>query len=379
MGAEARSGWYPPPLRGLPFWTVGRSHKHAAPSLLVIEITAKGKAGHRIVAGSGVHSSCGLEVSMASPWVVIEPEQVKVDFKRILVATDFSTASERALAHALPIAARYDAEVLLAHALHPVPRQLVPVDPLPELSRDRRLAEREMMRFELELEIKALPHRVLIERGSVWDVLAAMIERDQPGLLVLGTRGRSALKALVLGSVAEQVIRRAACPVLTVGPMALSPSSEVASFRSILFATDFGPASNKALLYAVSLAEDCQAKLTLLHMIPTPPISDYTSAAYSPAAYEHEDLMELECRMHAEGLRKLRELIPADAKLRSQPECLITTESGGILQAAATQRAELIILGANQAQAPRLAAHIPWTVTHHVLCGASCPVLTVKG
>jgi nucleotide-binding universal stress UspA family protein len=255
------------------------------------------------------------------------------------------------------------------------------MDPLPrELNRDRLEAEREMRRLEQEAHLRDLTHHGVIERGSVWEVLSSIIERDHPGLLVLGTRGRGGLKKLTLGSVAEEVLRLAACPVLTVGPNAGPPTSEVADFKNILFATDFGPASAKAFPYALSLAADCRAKLILLHMVPPMPVLDVGSAAYGPPTYVAEDLTEWQARMREESSRKLRELIPSNAKLAAQPEYVVDTSflPEGILDTAALHKAELIVMGANRVRSPRLAAHIPWAVTHDILCEAKCPVLTVR-
>jgi len=255
------------------------------------------------------------------------------------------------------------------------------MDPLPrELDREQLQAEREMQRLELEVELRDLAHRILIERGSVWSVLSPIIDKDHPGLLVLGTHGRSALKKLVLGSVAEEVLRLAPCPVLTIGPKAAPPNSDVASFKSILFATDFGAASAKAFPYALFLAQDCRSKLILLHMVPPMAVTNTGPAAYGAAKYADENLTAWQSRMREESSRKLRELIPPDAKLATEPEYVIATDftPGGILDAAATHQAELIVMGVNQTRSAHLAAHVPWAVISDVLCEATCPVLTVK-
>jgi nucleotide-binding universal stress UspA family protein len=297
------------------------------------------------------------------------------------MATDFSPASQRALEYALAIARRYGSEISVVHAIPAEPRESVPMDPLPrELNRDRLEAERDMQRLEQEAHLGDFTHHTVVERGSVWDVLSSIIERDHPGLLVLGTHGRGGLKKLTLGSVAEEVLRLAACPVLTVGPKTAPPGSDVTDFKSILFATDFGPASAKAFPYALSLAEDCRAKLILLHMVPPIPVLDIGPAAYGPPTYVAEDLTEWKARMREEGSRKLRELIPSNAKLAIQPEYVVETSflPEGILDTAAMYQAELIVMGANRVRSARLAAHIPWAVTHDVLCEAKCPVLTVR-
>jgi hypothetical protein len=76
---------------------------------------------------------------------------------------------------------------------------------------------------------------------------------DNVDLLILGTRGRGGLKKLALGSVAEEVLHLASCPVLTVGPNVPPAGPDVSDFKRILFATDFGSASNQSLLHTLCL------------------------------------------------------------------------------------------------------------------------------
>ena len=308
------------------------------------------------------------------------PELIKTDqgvsFKRILVATDFSKASEHAVDFALAFAHRYSSELLVVHALQPEPRESVPLDPLPhELSRRRLEAERQMDFLENDPRLKAVPHKMLLRSGKVWDVLAAIAQGEDADLLILGTHGRGYLKKLALGSVAEEVLRQADCPVITVGPKVIVP--EATYCRSILFATDFGPASSKALPYAVSLARESGAKLVLLHMVP--PVTAM-QAGYVPAVFGAEDVFEWQSTLRKESEKRLKALIPSGT-LPREPEFIVGLDflPEGILTAAAEHNADMIVMGASNNSSPRLAAHLPWAVIHDVICGSKCPVLTVKG
>jgi nucleotide-binding universal stress UspA family protein len=323
---------------------------------------------------------------MATVALTQEQKEWSVDFKRILIATDFSAPSERALGYAVAIARRYGSEISIVHAIPPEPRESVTMDPLSrELNRARLEAEQEMQRLVLEAHLKDFAHHVAIEQGSVWEVLSAMINQHHPNLLVLGTHGRGALERLALGSVAEEVLRLALCPVLTVGPKCLPSRSKVADFHTILFATDFGAASTRALPLALRLAEDCKAKLVLLHMVPLMPVFEvgpaaYRVAAHAPAEYIAEGLTEWQSQTREQSLQELKQLIPSSANLASQPEYVVATDflPEGISNTAARYGAELIIMGANRTRSPRLAAHMPWAVVHEVLCTATSPVLTVR-
>ena len=307
-------------------------------------------------------------------------QKQSLGFKRILIATDFSDASEHALAYAIAIARRYGSELSVVHAIPPEPRDRIPLEPLPrELNRRRLEAERQMKVIAEKARIEDLNHHLLLEQGRVWDVVASVMQSEEVDLLVLGTHGRGGLKKLALGSVAEEVLRLAPCPVLTVGPHAPRPGSNAIEFKRILFATDFGPACAKALPYALSLAEDNQAKLVLLHMVPPIPTPDLGPAAYGPSAYSAENFTNWQTTLRDESAKKLRKLIPCDARLAAKPECMTKTDflPEGILDAAATLRIDLIVMGTNPTVAPRVAAHMPWAVAHEVICLAKCPVLTI--
>jgi nucleotide-binding universal stress UspA family protein len=309
----------------------------------------------------------------------IHVQKQSVGFKQVLIATDFSDASRRALAYAIAIARRYSSALSIVHAVVPEPREPIPLDALPrELNRRWLEAEQEMKNLDGEARIDDLNHHMLLERGRVWDVLGSVIQRESVDLLVLGTHGRGGLKKLALGSDAEEVLRLAPCPVLTIGPHVQPAGSRPIEFRRILFATDFGAAANKAFSHALSLAEDCRAKLVLLHLVPPMPVADLGPAAYGPSCYAAEEYTNWQRTTRDDSMRKLSKLLPPSAELAARPEYVAGTDflPEGILEIAAAHRIELIVMGANPTTSPRMAAHIPWGLIHEIICRAKCPVLT---
>ncbi len=311
----------------------------------------------------------------------VHDQKQSTTFKQILMATDFSDASQRAFAYAVAIAHRYRSALSVVHAIPPDPHEPAPIYPLPrELDRDRMAAEKQMKQLDDDPRIHDLNHRLLLEQGPVWDVLASVIQREQVDLLVMGTRGRGGLKKLALGSVAEEVLRLAPCPVLTVGPNVPAADSAPTGFRRILFATDLGPTSAKAFPFALSVAEDYQAKLVLVHMVPPIPISDFGPPSYCPGPYAAESLAKWEETARDESATALRKLLPPDAKLAAEPEYVVGIDfvPEGILQASAARKVELIVMGAFRTSSPRMSAHMPWALAHEVICHAQCPVLTVS-
>jgi nucleotide-binding universal stress UspA family protein len=313
----------------------------------------------------------------------IHDRKQRIGFKQILLATDFSEGSQRAFAYATAVARQYGSVLSVVHVIPPEPRDPIPLEPLPR-QLNRLWLDAEQKLKTLGARLNDLDHHLLLEQGPVWDVLARVVQLEKIDLLVLGTHGRGGLTKLVLGSVAEEVLRLAPCPVLTVGPHVPSAVSGANSgtfeFRRILFATDFGPASANAFPYALSLAEENQAKLVLLHMVSPMPATDLTPPVYGSSAYVAEEFMKWQRTMREKSTRKLRQLLPDDAKLAAEPECVVGTDflPEGILDVAATHKTELIVMGANRTSSPRLAAHMPWALIHEVICQAKCPVLTVN-
>ena len=300
-----------------------------------------------------------------------------VAFKRILFATDLSAASGNAFSYATRIAQAYQSKVWVSHVMPREGRTSVPLDTLPrDMDAKRLAAEREMERISDSLAARDITHRILLERGPVRETLLSQIERNEIDLLVMGTHGRGGINKLALGSVAEELLRLAPCPVLTVGPHVPPPTSD---FRRILFATDFGPASCRAVPLVMALAQMHDAQLFLLNLVMNIPLASSSVAAYAPAAYAAEEVDDWIAMARRRAAGKLRQLIPPDAILPHAPEYLVSADftEEGILDAARLHQADLIVMGANHAASARLAAHIPWATAHAVLCGAACPVLTI--
>jgi nucleotide-binding universal stress UspA family protein len=297
--------------------------------------------------------------------------------KRVLLATDLSDASAHALWYATRIAQEHHSTLWLLHVLPAEARSFIPMDSLPhDMDRKRLIAERKMQEIAATLAAHDVPHHIVLEPGAVRDIVLSQIKRNDIDLLVMGTHGRGGINKLAMGSVAEELLRLAPCPVLTVGPHVPPPAS---SFRSILFATDFGPASCRAVPLVLFLAAKHNAKLFLLNLVVNMPLPSSATAAYAPAGYAAEEVADWISSARKSSGRKLRELVPPNTGLLQEPVYLVSADftEEGILEAARKYKPDLIVMGANHAASARLAAHMPWATTHAVLCSAPCPVLTI--
>ena len=287
----------------------------------------------------------------------------RVAFKNILFATDFSEVSQHALLHALAMAKRFDARLTVVHVAPPEAQVPIPMEPVPlEADWQRVRAADSMARLERFEPLRLFQHQTVVKQGNPWPEMAGVIEDRGIDLIVLGTHGRGVFGTLLLGSVAEQVLRHAHCPVLTVGPDVAPSLVDHEQLRHVLFATDFSEGSQRALPFAFSLAEEDNAALTLLHVLePLDPI---------PLQYSQE--------LFADYRERLWYMVPEEVSLWCKPQVVVEPGVAGdtINRVARERQADLIVMGVHSSGA--VASHLPWTVVHTVVRHARCPVLTVR-
>ena len=289
-----------------------------------------------------------------------------LEFKRILVTTDFSDCSLAALKQAAAIARLHGSELLMLHVVSPEPMIQQSLEPPTWEYQDIiHQAETQMKTAETDEVLAGIPHRFIVENGALEPVLSQMIKEREISLLVVGTHGRTGIKKLLLGSVAEEIFRRAECPVMTIGPSESPALLAHGRFLSVLFATDFSPASMRALPYAIAFARESQARLTLMHVVNEGSVT---------ALYLNE-------RLVAYARRQLEQLLPALSISSPEIEVVTGYPVEEILRVADMKRADLIVIGVHKAGGfgARTSAHLPWTIAQSVACYAKSPVLTVRG
>ncbi len=287
----------------------------------------------------------------------------RIQLKNILFATDFSHAAAAALPFAAEIAQRFGAKLFAVHAKTPENYALPTAEIWPVVNAELE-KETDRLRQTLREQFPGVESDVLIGEGGVWGVLEAAAQEKQADLIVVGTSGRRGIGKFVLGSVAEEILRRAQCPVLTVGPHSPSGPPREAKFRKIVYATDFGDGAPAAAAYAVALAQEHQAHLTLLHVI------------------EHSKVGELVRPQELEeaALDRLRALATGEAELWCEPKAMVRhgVPAEQILEVAEKEQADLIVLGVHNVKGIVRATHLPTAVAHQVISHATCPVLTVR-
>ena len=305
-----------------------------------------------------------------------------IEITSVLCPVDFSDFSRHALAHAVVIARWYDASLTVFHAYSAgpppmlfsgyagvVPVEPIPVPPLLHATREATLSELR------HCEFRQHHRRADALRSTARATVQAILDEAKSlpaDLIVLGTHGRGGLDRMVLGSVAEKVLRKATAPVLTVPPPVSAPAADaLVIFKRILCPIDFSESSMKALSYGVSLAQEADAQLLVMHAIEG--FSDLVHWKQpNPLVLEYLRISE------KEALAQLRSAIPKEASTWCQPEEVLATGKAyrEILRVARECDVHLIVMGVHGRNPLDLI--FLGSTTNQVVRAATCPVLTLR-
>lgn len=292
----------------------------------------------------------------------VAPPALAIGLKRILVATDFSKFSEKPLHCALGIARHYGAKLYLAHVVSSLGFTLAGHNVIQAASES---AWRDAHQLESRLvksgALADLEHDVVVRDGQVWEQLEHVVEQEQVDLIVIGTHGRTGLRKIILGSVAEEVFRHAPCPVITVGPYAENFHLE-RGFTHVLYPTDLSADSAQAAPYALSMASTYAARLTLLHVI----------EQLEPEALGDRERVTSLLEARLRGFLPPSDDLPFNLNFRVE----IGPLEEAILNLARDRNVGLIVLGLRSPDT--FVNHMVWLHAYKIICEACCPVLTVR-
>lgn len=278
-----------------------------------------------------------------------------VAFSRILMATDFSPDSMRGLPYALDLTKRYDAKLYIAHV---VPADVFVVAGSEQMANSLEREEREaevklgnLVESAISTGIQCEP---LIGTGDIGLALKEFIVDHRVDLVVAGTVGRTGLSKVLLGSIAEELVRECHCPVLTVGRGAADVSA--VHRRGILCPTDFSSESLAAVPFAFSLTEKYDCSLVMLHCLEGIPESPYVESQLAKA--------------------RVRDLVPD----RLKAEILVELGSPATLisNLVESRNFGLVVMGARGAGSFARARSHFGSIAHKIITHAPCPVLTVR-
>jgi nucleotide-binding universal stress UspA family protein len=288
-----------------------------------------------------------------------------IRFDRVLLTTDFSSISEKALPYAAAIVRHFGATLFVVHVVATEDYAHIPAsEHTLALARMKQEAERRIMATLATSHFQGIPHKIILGHGDVLAVLSRIVVDEDIDLIVTGTHGKHGLEKLFTGSMAEEIFRLASVPVLAIGPeVEIDPQAEV-RIQSILYATDFSPESGRAMRYAYAFARQYGAQLYFLHVVEDvwrEPFSTRVSA-------------EPFCRV------QLQERGFSDIPKDIQPEFLVEFGMAEqlTLEVAGNRDVQLMVLSVPGTAHPALSAHLPGPIAYNIVSHARCPVLGVR-
>jgi len=284
----------------------------------------------------------------------------RIAIKNIVVATDFSPASELALQHATAIARHYGAKIHLVHAIAPgghahAPHAAALWGREAEADAEEKLRRQAAGCADLDCSQWVL-------KGTEVEVVERLLSFDDVDLVVIGTHGAKGFRKMAIGAAAEHFFRHVHCPVLAVGPAVVGVKPEWEP-KHVLLTTDLQSSESVATHCAVLLATEHEARLTLLHVAP-------------PAPAPFPENQHVVARPYFQS--RLRELLSYKPEPEYPVEFLVEfgdDPAAKILRAARERRSDLIVLSVHREE--------PWGFhfvhqAYRIVAEAPCPVLITQ-
>ncbi|MCP3957124.1 MAG: universal stress protein [bacterium] len=297
-------------------------------------------------------------------------------FQKILLPTDFSACASAALAHAIFLTDHFDARLDLLHvvAIH-THDPFNPAAHFPDANdifhKLQEMTASEMRQLTGDRQTDHLDIREVQRRGiSAAPEIVAYAEEEGCDLIVMGAHGRRGLRRFLLGSVAEEVVRLAPCPVLTMRGEESQPLSKV---RKIVAPIDFSEPAKEALLAAKDLAATFGSRVDVVHVVePSLDPQLYLPFHDRFASYSAEELVAAV----RDGLGPMVAGL-GGPEVEGEVEVLEGHAAARITEYAEAVDADLIVIATHGLTG--VLRFLLGSVTEKVVRGASCPVLTLRG
>lgn len=299
---------------------------------------------------------------------------MRVQFKNILCATDFSDFSNHTISYGVALAKEFEARLFVSHVIDLSSVAIYgefQLDPIGQQNRIMEDAETQLKELTGDQTVRWEP---LITVGKPADEISRAVEEKDIDLVIAATRGRSGLKRIILGSVTERLMRTLTCPLLVVNSPEhkfVSAANQEIKLKKILVGCDFSPDSGQALNHALSLAQEFQAELHLAHVI-EPPAQPGLHKVDTPVSEEiQQDYRDL-------LTQKLKEMVPEEARYWCTPQTSLLEGQPyeKIVSYAETEDIDMIVLGVRGHGLVKTL--FLGSTTDRVVRRAPCPVLSVS-
>jgi nucleotide-binding universal stress UspA family protein len=300
---------------------------------------------------------------------------MRVKLQRILCTTDFSEASNRSVVFGQLLAQEFGATLYVCHIIDLSSVAIYgefQVDPVGQQERIRVDAEDQLQQLLGSLPVQ---WESIIEVGQPSEEIGRIVEEKQIDLVISATRGRTGLKRLILGSVTERLMRSLTCPLLVVrskDPAPPDPSAQSIPLGKILIGCDFSGDSRLAVEYGLSLAQEFEAELHLVHVIAPPTYPEFLKTGASAAhGIQDQVLSDL-------LTQKLQDLVPGEARnwCRLHTALLEGPPYQELIDYADRQSMDMIVMGMRGHGLVRTL--LLGSTTDRVVRHTPCPVLVVS-
>jgi nucleotide-binding universal stress UspA family protein len=297
---------------------------------------------------------------------------MRVSFQRILCATDLSEAAGQAIAYGASLAREFQARLLICHCIDlPVPSIYGEAYLAPEEQLNRNIVYAGERIAEL-MKNHDVDWEPLVVVGQAADEINRLAKERAADIALTATRGRRGLKRMLLGSVTERLVRTLPCPVLVIpgteSDRAVVPD-KVMRFERILVGCDFSPDADLAFEHGLSMAQEFQAELHLVHVIESPLYTETLKPVFA-----HRPTSPVVIREFLQS--KLDNLVPDEARHWCQP--VTALEEGQpfdrLLRYAEKNNIDLIVLGVRGHGL--IGTLFLGSTTDRVIRRAACPVLS---
>lgn len=298
---------------------------------------------------------------------------MSLNIDTILFPTDFSNVAEGAFAHAAHLALRYHATIHVFNveapdsADTPNPMDFLPGEPADEAPGDGEAVQRVNVQTATQERGTVPVIYAQTDSASPADAIVDYATEEEIDLVVMGTHGRKGVDRLLSGSVSEQVVRTAPCPVFTVMPS--DEPSGVPTIARVLAPVDLSDQSETVMKHAAALSDAYAAPLDLLHVV--------EEAAY-PNAYGLDPLTPSLPNVQ-DRAREALETLAGELELRTDPvniHVLAGHAARDIVEFADKHEADLIVMATHGRTG--LKRFLIGSVAEKVVRRAPCPVFTLK-
>jgi nucleotide-binding universal stress UspA family protein len=299
---------------------------------------------------------------------------MRVQFNKILSATDFSEFSNHTVSYGVALAKEFAADLHICHVIDLSSVAIYGEFQLDPVGQQDRIMEDANAQLEEMAGDQPVAWEPLITIGKPADEISRAVDEKDIDLVITATRGRSGFKRLILGSVTERLMRTLSCPLLVVRSheheLVDKPQQGI-KLQKILVGCDFSPDSGQAFAYGLSLAQEFLAELHLAHVIEPPA---------QPNLIKEEALVpgQVQEEYHDLLIQKLKDMVPDEAANWCTPQTSIMQgpPHDELVKYAHTRDIDMIVLGVRGHGLVKTL--FLGSTTDRVIRDSPCPVLSVS-